>query len=118
MPQTKSGVKLVAGHQQSKEEKIMTASELKSKVEQGTDSFFFTHDTMRFFGDTMANYGVRDGGTMPYHWDETGNNYSDIPRMVEVWELYRKHPVKHGLKSSAYFDKKSFRKIIKDVLNG
>jgi len=68
---------------------------------------------MKFFGDTMHNYGVRDGGIIPYHWDDTGNNYSETPRMIEVWELYRKHPVKHGLDSSAYFDKKTFKRVFK-----
>jgi hypothetical protein len=69
---------------------------------------------MKFFGDTMRNYGVRDGGTIPYHFDDTGNNYSDTARTIEVWELYRKHPVKHGLNSSAYFDKKTFRRVFKE----
>ena len=92
----------------------MNPTELKCKVEQGKDRFFFTRETMRFFGDTMRNYGVRDGGTMPYHWDNEGNNYSDTPRTIEVWELYRKQPVKHGLKDGAYFDKKTFRRVFKD----
>ncbi len=87
----------------------MNASELKCNVERGQDRFFFTRDTMRFFGDTMRNYGVRNGGTIPYHWDAEGNNYSEAPRLIGVWELYRKHPVKHGLRESAYFDKETFR---------
>ena len=33
----------------------MNASELKSKV---TGNFFY-RDSMKFFGDTMRNYGVR-----------------------------------------------------------
>ncbi|KKN24865.1 hypothetical protein LCGC14_0890670 [marine sediment metagenome] len=69
----------------------MTPAELKNQVEQGKDRFFFTRKTMRFFGDTMRNYGVKDAG--------------------EVWELYRKHPVNHGLSSSAYFDKKTYRRV-------
>jgi hypothetical protein len=92
----------------------MTPSELKYKVEQRHDRFFFTRETMRFFGDTMRNYGVRDGGTIPYHWDDEGNHYSETPHDIEVWELYRKHPVKHGLKDSAYFNKKTFRRIFKE----
>lgn len=40
---------------------IRTASELKAAVD-ATGSHFFTRDTMRFFGDTMANYGVRQPG--------------------------------------------------------
>ena len=67
----------------------MTPSELKYNVEtRGTETFFFTRKTMKFFGDTMRNYGVRDAG--------------------HCWELYRKHPVAHGLNSSAYFNKETF----------
>jgi hypothetical protein len=69
----------------------MTPSELKARVEQGQDRYFFTRDTMKFFGDTMRNYSVRDLGN--------------------VWELYRKRPVKHGLQSSAYFDKQTFQRV-------
>jgi len=65
----------------------MTPSELKHHVEQ-TGSHHFDRKTMKFFGDTMRNYGVRDAG--------------------QYWELYRKRPVKHGLSSSMYFDKKTF----------
>lgn len=36
----------------------MKPSELKSKVE-ATGSNFFDRKTMKAFGDTMANYGVR-----------------------------------------------------------
>jgi hypothetical protein len=88
----------------------MTPSELKYNVEQGPDSFFFTRETMRFFGDTMQNYGVRST-IIPYQWDETGNIYQETPRELEVWELFRRHPVKYGLKDSAYFDKKTYRRV-------
>ncbi len=71
----------------------MTTSELKYQVGQGQDRLFFTRDTMKFFGDTMRNYGVRDAS--------------------DSWELYRKQPVKHGLQSSAYFDKETFRRVFK-----
>lgn len=37
----------------------MNAYELKAHVSAGKDRFFFERDTMRFFGDTMRNYGVR-----------------------------------------------------------
>ena len=42
---------------------------------------------MRFFGDTMSNYGIK-------HHKVAGH---------EVIELRRKKPVKHGLQESAYF---------------
>jgi len=80
----------------------MAPSELKYHVEL-TGSHFFTRRTMQFFGDTMANYAVRDAGTIQTQSGET----------VQAWELYRKQPVKHGLKSSAYFNKANFRRVFK-----
>lgn len=65
--------------------KIKTASDLKYWHELlNPDSKFFERKTMRFFGDSMANYGIK-----------THTNYI---------ELYRRKPVKGGLQSSAYFD--------------
>lgn len=67
----------------------MTPSDLKyHHLRLNPDSHFFDRGTMRFFGDTMANYGVKDLG--------------------DCYELRRKRPVKHGLKSSAFFDKVTF----------
>jgi hypothetical protein len=74
----------------------MTPSELKMNVESaGHESFFFTRDTMKFFGDTMRNYGVRAAVV------------NDRP----VWELYRKRPVKHGMSDSAYFSQDEFKRV-------
>jgi hypothetical protein len=71
----------------------MNSSQLKYNHESlNPSSFYFTRDSMRFFGDTMRNYGVRTHA----------NSY----------ELYRKHPVKHGLSKSAHFDKSTFKIII------
>ncbi len=79
----------------------MTAAELKRAVEEaGHSPHYFTRGTMRFFGDTMSNYGVRDGGSIETHSGD----------VVEVWELYRKRPVREGLQTSAYFDKKTFNR--------
>jgi hypothetical protein len=70
----------------------MTPSELKYQHETAhPDTHFFDRKTMKFFGDTMKNYGVVPCG--------------------ECWELYRKRPVKNGLKDSAYFDKRDFRRV-------
>lgn len=81
----------------------MTASELKYKVEvHGNEPFFFTPKTMKFFGDTMRNYGVRSA---------TIDTYSK--KNVECWELYRRQPVKHGLSDSAYFSKQTFERKFK-----
>lgn len=76
----------------------MTPSELKYEVERrGTASHFFDHKTMKFFGDRMSNYGVRSATAITWSGDT-----------FEVWELYRKRAVKHGLKSSAFFRKDNF----------
>ena len=69
----------------------MTKSELKYRVIE-TGSFFFDRKSMQFFGDTMANYGVR--------------SYNDA-----LWELYRKSPVKFGMRDSTYFDKVTFERV-------
>lgn len=70
----------------------MTPSQLKYNHElYNGGSYFFSRDTMKFFGDTMRNYGVKDRGL--------------------YYELYRKSHVKHGLRNSAYFDKLLFKRI-------
>lgn len=64
---------------------IKNASDLKYYYQEKNPSGrFFDRKTMKFFGDTMANYGVRNYGT--------------------YFELYRRNPVKHGLSKSHYFD--------------
>ena len=70
----------------------MTASELKYLYEQNDSGYFFTRKTMKFFGDTMRNYGVR--ACIVAMWDGTTQN---------ALELYRRRAVKHGLNSSHYF---------------
>lgn len=82
----------------------MTPSELKFEVERaGHDSHFFTRATMKFFGDTMRNYGVRTKPVMVDTWTQG---------VVECWELYRKRPVKYGLQGSAYFSTATFARIL------
>jgi len=79
----------------------MTSSELKFQVEShGNEPYFFTRKTMKFFGDTMRNYGVREAVI---------DTYSQ--KAVPVYELYRRHAVKHGLRDSAYFDKATFERV-------
>ena len=82
----------------------MTASELKEKVSE-TEPYFFTRKTMSFFGDTMKNYGVKSSTVDTY----STNCYT--VEKVDVWELYRKRPVKHGNQSSAYFAKDTFKQV-------
>jgi hypothetical protein len=80
---------------------IKTASDLKRHVESaGHEPYFFTRKTMAFFGDTMKNYGVC-------------RVIVDTPteKAVGAYELYRRRPVKHGLKKSAYFHEETFKRI-------
>jgi hypothetical protein len=81
----------------------MTSSELKYHVES-VEPYFFTRQTMKFFGDTMKNYGVR------------GPVEIDTPSgPATVYELYRRRPVKHGLQKSAYFDVTTFKRRFKTI---
>lgn len=84
----------------------MTPAELKSKV-KNQESKFFSRMNMKFSGDTMDNYGVRSAKIFTMY-DDKGKFVSIEGVEVEVWELYRKKSVKHGLKSSAYFTKTNF----------
>ena len=69
--------------------KNVTPSQLKQLHNNyNPGNCFFDSVTMKFFGDTMRNYGVR----VIEHEGE------------ELFELYRKKPVKGGLTSSAYFN--------------
>ena len=89
----------------------MTPSQLKYEVEvAGHERHFFDRKTMRFFGDTMSNYGVRST-VITCNYNEHGQ-YVETGVQVEVWELYRKHPVKHGLQKSAFFDAETFERVI------
>jgi len=77
----------------------MNKSTLKANV-TSTGSYFFTRDSMKFFGDTMSNYGV-NSATIEVDGED-----------VAVWELSRKRPVKNGLQDSAYFDKTTYARIL------
>lgn len=89
----------------------MTPSELKYQVEnRGTESRYFDRLSMKFFGDTMANYGVRSA-VVRSNYDEVGNWTNTEGVEVEGWELYRKRPVKCGNKASTYFRKTTFEKV-------
>ena len=77
----------------------MTPSELKQKTSE-TEPHFFTRKTLKFFEDTMANYGCRST-TISGHKNP-------------VWELHRKRPVKHQLQKSAYFDQATFKRVWPD----
>lgn len=81
----------------------MTPSQLKYQVEKsGNCQYFFDRESMKFFGDTMSNYGVR---SKPVELiDCLGNKY-------QAWELYRKRAVKHGLNISTFFDIETFKRV-------
>ena len=64
-------------------------------IDKYPDNKFFSHENMRFAGDTMANYGLRI-------IESEGK---------QLFELYRKKPVKHGLQKPAYFDVETLRKV-------
>jgi hypothetical protein len=82
--------------------KIKTASDLKYHVEQaGHDPHFFTRSSMRFFGDRMSNYGIRQPVTVTTQSGEK----------VPAYELTRRRPVKHGLASSAWFHAETFARV-------
>jgi hypothetical protein len=82
--------------------RIETASDLKHAVEEaGYSPHFFTRDTMRFWGDTMRNYGVRQ----PVEVETPSGD------RVMAYELFRRRPVKHGLTNSAWFCAETFRRV-------
>jgi hypothetical protein len=77
----------------------MTKYELKEKV-QATGIYFFERDSLRFFGDTMKNYGVRSAVV---------DTYTQVK--IDCWELYRIHPVKNWNQKSTYFRKSDFERV-------
>ena len=87
---------------------IKTASDLRDFVEEsGHEPHFFDRKTMQHFGDTMKNYGVCKV-TIHVAYDAKGNYVGKDGVPCEVWELYRRRPVKHGLQKSAYFRADTF----------
>lgn len=80
----------------------LTPADLKARVEQGADRHFFEPSTMRFFGDTMANYGV---SAEPVTVTTHGGT------VVRCWQLYRKRMVKSGLSGSSYFACDDYRRV-------
>lgn len=80
--------------------KITNPSQLKREViNAGNEPYFFAPKTMRYFGDTMRNYGVRK----PV---EIETNLGEI---VKAYELFRKRPVRGGRTESSWFHADSFK---------
>lgn len=89
---------------------IKTAGDLKRFVEnRGTETHFFTRATMKFHGDSMKNYGVRRV-IVTANYDSEGTYHKEGVQR-DVWELYRRRPVKHGVQGSAYFDAVTFERV-------
>jgi hypothetical protein len=87
----------------------MTPSELKYHHELAEPNcFFFSRDSMKHFGDTMKNYGVRSA-KLTVRYDNNGDYLDGEKQIIDVWELYRKKPVKCGVKTSAFFCKTTFK---------
>ena len=78
----------------------MDKTELKYRTAE-VEPYFFTRSTMKFFGDTMANYYVPKKPVKVTTYDEE----------VECWELQRIRPVKHGLNDSAFFRCDTFERV-------
>lgn len=76
-----------------------TKSDLKKEL-TAQGSYFFTRSTMRFFGDTMQNYSLSSTVV-------TNRNR----KIVDVWKLSRKKPVKCGLQKPTYFDKVTLNRV-------
>ena len=90
----------------------MNATQLKELYYQHNPSgHFFDHETMKFFGDTMKNYGVCES-VIRSQYDEDGNYHTDGVE-IEVYELFRRKPVKHNVFSSAYFGKRNVDQVFK-----
>lgn len=90
---------------------IKTPADLKAHVES-TESHFFDRKTMKFFGDTMANYGLRKAKVklvtkyvngVPCEFEE-----------VEAYELYRRKPVKYNNRSSTFWAVADLRRLFPD----
>jgi arginine/ornithine N-succinyltransferase beta subunit len=74
----------------------MTFAELKRLYQRANpNGHYFDKSSLRFFGDTPRNYGVRRAGVAGVP-DEEGR--------VPCWELHRKKSVKCGLSDSCWFD--------------
>jgi len=70
----------------------MKASTLKYHHErEHPKSLFFARESMKFFGDTMKNFGVR--------------------KVQRYYELYRRKPVRNGHQTSSWFSMKNFERV-------
>ena len=75
---------------------MMTKSTLMDKV-NATGSYYFTEETMRFFGDTASNYYL--------------SRKVHVVGGKECYKLSRKKAVNGGLTAPVYFDVNSFEEV-------
>jgi hypothetical protein len=87
----------------------MTAYALKRLYERNNpNGHFFDRETMRFFGDTMRNFGVRDAGERLV----VSPGAARKKEMVDLCLLYRKRPTKRNMRGElAYFRKDNGKEI-------
>jgi len=84
----------------------MTASELKALYcRHCPGGHFFDRKTMKFFGDTMANFAVRDVGRVK-------SGYGKGAKKVEAVVLYRKRPNRGGLHGDVAHFRKDTGQVI------
>ena len=78
---------------------MITLHELKTRLDASNhNKYYFSKDTMKFFGDHMSNYGVKE----------------TMIKGIKAIELYRIKPVKGGHQESAYFHPETLKTIYID----
>jgi len=83
----------------------MTIHELKYNYElNNPEGFFFSRKTMKFFGDRLSNFGVRKAVIKA----TTTKGIEDL----EVYDLIRKRPVKHGLYGHCVYLRRDNFKVV------
>lgn len=88
---------------------IKTPSQLKSFVED-TGSHFFDRSTMKFFGDTMRNFGLTKE-VITVNYDENGN-FVEAGIQVEAFALFRRKPTaKDSALRTWYFHPVTFKQL-------
>lgn len=86
----------------------MTVYELKRLYYlNNPDGHYFDRETMRFFGDSMRNFGLRDVGKI-----KRLNFTSGEAEEIDAVLLYRRHPVNGGLHGDMDFFRKDTGQVV------